>query len=179
MKMHLITALLIGITLVCSSQKTSQIKHLDGSQISVNRLTTSIQNIVDTAMLTGLSVVIINDNKEVYKNTFGYSNKEKKSLLNATTKMYAASFTKPVFSYLFLKLIEKGVFSLDTPLVKYLKKPIGAYEKCEDLAKETSFANVTPRNDFKPQFGLTYIALIIRRYAQTYFKTWVKILLLK
>ena len=71
-------------------QKFMPIRKLNGSKITVEDLTSSLNKIVDSARITGLSIVIINTGKEVYKKTFGFRNKE--TLLDTTTAMYAASF---------------------------------------------------------------------------------------
>jgi CubicO group peptidase (beta-lactamase class C family) len=118
----------------------SVIKNLQRAVVEKDRLESSIKQVVDTPRIVGLSVVIINDNKVVYAHTFGVKNKQTNALLNDTTIMYAASFTKPVSAYTFLKLVEKGMFNLDTPVYKYPKRPIGAYEKWKDLATDTAFA---------------------------------------
>src|SRR5689334_13811346 len=122
------------LTLVCCLSFLNQyaqpvIKNLQGVVIKKDRLESAIKQIVDTSRIVGLAVVIINDNKVVYNHAFGVKNTQTNAVLNDTTIMYAASFTKPVSSYLFLKLVEKGMFNLDTPVYKYLKKPIGQYEK--------------------------------------------------
>ncbi len=145
MKKILINLFFLFIYFTAFAQQTHGIKKLDGSIISAGYLTKILKHIIDTAHIMGLSVVIINDGKSVYNNTFGYRSKATNTLLEDTTEMYAASFTKPVSSYLFLKLVDKGVFSLDSPLVKYLKMPIENYEKWADLAKDNSFKLITPR----------------------------------
>ena len=134
-----------SLTLVCCLSFLNQyaqpvIKNLQGAVVEKGRLESAIKQIVDTSRIVGLSVVIINDNKVVYNHTFGVKNTQTNAPLNDTTVMYAASFTKPVSAYTFLKLVEKGTFNLDTPVYKYQKKPIGEYEKWKYLATDTAFS---------------------------------------
>ncbi|MES2828017.1 MAG: serine hydrolase domain-containing protein [Bacteroidota bacterium] len=122
------------------------IKLLNGKTISSKSLETRIASIADSAGITGLQVVIINHNYPVWTKSFGYKNTETKTLLNDSTIMYGASLTKPVSAYLFLRLVDKGIFDLDTPVYKYLKQPVGAYEKWQDLAQDVpSFKKITAR----------------------------------
>lgn len=145
-------ALLITHTLV--AQQNKPVKKLDGSTIAGEILTGQIAHIVDTAGIVGLSVAIINDGNIIYKKTFGLKKKETNAILDDSTEMYAASFTKPLSAYLFLKLADKGIFNLDTPLYKYLKQPIGAYEKWQDLANDPGFKKITPAMILSHSSGL-------------------------
>lgn len=155
----------LSITLVCflsllNLYAQPVIKNLRGAVVEKGALESAIKQIVDTSRIVGLSVVIINDNKVVYNHTFGLKNKETNALLNDTSIMYAASFTKPISAYIFLKLVEKGIFNLDTPVYKYLKKPIGEYEKWKDLATDTAFAQVTPRMLLSHSSGLPVLRFL-------------------
>lgn len=152
----------VFLFLVCSlflfptySQKATQIKHLDGSSISTASLQKRLEFLVDSAKLAGLQVAIINGNKTIWTGSFGYKDLENKKALNDSTVMYAASLTKPVTGYIFLRLVEKGIFNLDKPVHSYLKKPIGEYPKWKDLADDTvSFNLITPRMLLSHSSGL-------------------------
>lgn len=138
----------------CFGQNSNQIRRIDNSKISLERLTPEIQQIVENAKITGLAVVIINDNQIVYQNSFGAADKSTNRKNNQDTVFYAASFTKPLFAYAFLQLVEKKVFDLDKPVYTYLKKPIGEYEKWKDLAGEKDFRRVTARMILSHSSGL-------------------------
>lgn len=129
-----------------SAQQNHSIKQLNGKTITTSALTTRLAHIVDSAKVAGLQVAIINNNKTVWTGNFGYRNIEKQLRIDDETVMYAASLTKPVCAYLFLRLVEKGVFSLDKPIRHYLKKPIGQYPKWKDLGDDTvAFNQITAR----------------------------------
>lgn len=154
-----------SLTLVCCLSFLNQyaqpvIKNLQGAVVKKDRLESTIKQIVDTSRIVGLAVVIINDNKVVYNHAFGVKNTQTNAVLNDTTIMYAASFTKPVSAYIFLKLVEKGMFNLDTPVYKYLKKPIGQYEKWKDLATDSAFNQVTPRMLLSHSSGLPVLRFL-------------------
>ncbi len=71
--------------------------------------------------------------------------------------MYAASLTKPVTSYLFLKMAREGRIKLDTPIYKYLKQPIGEYPKWKELSNEVRFKKITSRMLLSHSSGLPII----------------------
>ncbi|HVK49664.1 MAG TPA: serine hydrolase domain-containing protein, partial [Pseudobacter sp.] len=137
------------------AQQTARIKHIDGKPVSTQSITTRLQQLVDSVKIAGLQVAIINGNKTVWTGSFGYKDIENQQRLNDSTVMYAASLTKPVAGYIFLRLAEKGIFSLDKPVHLYLKKPIGEYPKWKDLADDTaSFNLITPRMLLSHSSGL-------------------------
>lgn len=140
---------------VLFSQKATQIKHLDGKTVSSEVLQKKLQQIVDSAHLAGLQVAIINKNKVVWSNSFGYKDVENQKKLDDNTAMYAASLTKPVSAYVFLRLVDKGIFELDKPIHHYLKKPIKEYPKWKDLNDNIEFFNlITPRMLLSHSAGL-------------------------
>ena len=137
------------------AQKNIKIRHLNGKTIDSQILQQRLSRLVDSAKIAGLQIAIVNHNKVIYSSSFGYKDVESKQKLNDSTVMYAASLTKPVSAYVFMRLVEKGIFSLDQPVYKYLKKPIGEYAKWKDLAEDTeSFNLITPRMLLSHSSGL-------------------------
>ncbi|WP_286964946.1 serine hydrolase domain-containing protein [Flavobacterium sp. UBA4854] len=108
--------------------QNSAIKRLDGSTISTDSLTATIENLMGKADVKGLAVAIFNAKKPVYMKTFGFSNVETKKKLELKTNLYGASLSKAVFAVLVMKLAEEGLISLDKPLQDYLPKPIYEYD---------------------------------------------------
>ncbi|WP_278021183.1 hypothetical protein [Flavobacterium ginsengisoli] len=58
--------------------QNSAIKRLDGSTISTDSLTATIENLMGKADVKGLAVAIFNAKKPVYMKTLGFSNVETK-----------------------------------------------------------------------------------------------------
>lgn len=143
-----------------NAQTNISLKRLDNSSILTSKLTQNLQRIVDSGHIAGLSVAVINHNDIVYTQCFGEKYKATHQALDRETIMYAASFTKPVFSYLFLKLVDSGVFDLDKPIYIYLKKPIGAYPKWATLRHEANFEKITPRMILSHSSGLPILRYI-------------------
>ncbi len=146
--------LLTSASAICLAQSSHQVERIDGSKITAEQLTGEISRIVESAKITGLSVVVINDDRIVYQNYFGVRDMRTNAKPDAHTVFYAASFTKPLFACAFMKLVEKRIFDLDRPIYTYLKKPIGEYEKFKDLAGEKDFEKITARMILSHSSGL-------------------------
>ncbi len=151
----LFTLVFLIFVLPLIAQKNIKIRHLDGKTIDAQILQKRLERLVDSAKIAGLQVTIVNRNKVIYSSSFGYKDIENKKKLNDSTVMYAASLTKPVSAYIFMRLVDKGIFSLDQPFYKYLKKPIGEYPKWKDLAEDATSVNlITPRMLLSHSAGL-------------------------
>ncbi len=112
----------------CTTPISNEIIRLDGTTITKDSLSIKINQLVKDADVHGMAVTVFNDNKVAYKETFGYKNFEKKELLNDSTNIYGASFSKAVFGVLVMKLVENGSLDLDRPLQSYLPKKIYDYK---------------------------------------------------
>ncbi|WP_276480086.1 serine hydrolase domain-containing protein [Paraflavitalea pollutisoli] len=135
--------------------RTETVPMLDGrSSITNEQLTQKIKAIVEAQRVTGLSMVVMKDSVIIYRNYFGVRNASTNQPFTDNTVSYAASLTKPLFSYLFLKLVDKGLFDLDKPVYTYLKKPIAEYEKWKDLDKQPDFKKITARMLLSHSAGL-------------------------
>jgi len=86
-----------------------------------------IPSLMNQFSIPGLSLAIIRDGKIDYVKGFGVRNINTREPVNSSTIFPAASLTKPVFSYLVLKLYDEGKIDIDTPLYKYI--PVKYLEK--------------------------------------------------
>lgn len=71
----------------------------------------------------GLSIAVVSDAKIAWRRGFGFRNASTKTRVDHETIFQAGSMSKPVFAYAALKLCEKGVIGLDTPLTSYAGEP--------------------------------------------------------
>ena len=136
-------SLLAGHT--AASYGQIKIKRLDGSAISSDEIESVVTRLMSAARVTGIAVAIINDSKIAYVKSFGFRNKEEQKPLIEQTIMYGASFTKAVFAYFVMQLVEEGVIDLDKPVYKYLEKPLPEYDKYKDLAGDDRYKLITAR----------------------------------
>ncbi|WP_435010659.1 serine hydrolase [Tundrisphaera lichenicola] len=85
----------------------------------------------------GISIAVIKDNKVVYQRGFGLKNAITGEPVTDDTIFEAASMTKPVFAYTVLRLVDRGVLDLDTPLYTYLPY--------EDISHDDRYKLITAR----------------------------------
>ena len=122
---------LIALPVILHAQN---IYRLDKTQISTSALDKKIETLRKAAQVNGLAITVFNNNKPVYKKTFGYKNILTKEPIKGNTNIYGASLSKAVFATLVMKLVEEGVIDLDKPLQQYLPKPIWEYTPEKKMA---------------------------------------------
>lgn len=93
--------------------QSQQIARLDGSKISFTEIDKTVKLLMDTANVQGLDLAILNNKKTVFIKSYGYKNKLQNELLDTASVMYGASFSKAVFAYLTMKLVQEKVIDLD------------------------------------------------------------------
>jgi CubicO group peptidase (beta-lactamase class C family) len=92
-----------------------------------------IPELMKQAVVPGFSIAIIKDAKLLWHRGFGVKNSASKEPVDHDTVFEAASTSKPVFAYAVLKLCEKGVLDLDTPLTHYTSERFLKGDKRLDL----------------------------------------------
>jgi CubicO group peptidase (beta-lactamase class C family) len=70
----------------------------------------------------GVSISVINNYKLSWSESFGVTDDIRQNKVDSTTIFEAASMSKPVFTYLVLKLVEQQKLDLDKPLSEYLSE---------------------------------------------------------
>lgn len=144
LKLLLAFGLFLLVAPASQAQKAA-IQRLDGSRISVQEIERLVPALMDSAKVPGLAVAILDNNKVRYVKAFGFRNVEQKSPLEPQTAMYAASFSKAVFAYLVMQLVQDGLLDLDRPLHQYLGKPLPEVAGYEDLAADDRWKQLTAR----------------------------------
>jgi CubicO group peptidase (beta-lactamase class C family) len=144
----------IAFLITCNFIFGQSIKRLDGSTISIVEIDKTVKNLMDTANVQGLNLAILNNSKTVFIKSYGFKNRPKNTLLDTSTIVYGASFSKAVFGYLVMKLVEEKLIDLDKPLYKYLSKPIPEYEYFSDLKNDDSWKLITARMCLSHTTGL-------------------------
>jgi CubicO group peptidase (beta-lactamase class C family) len=82
-----------------------------------------IPSLMEKFLVPGLSVAIVNEGKLSWRRGFGVKDSSSNEAVDNDTMFEVASMSKTVFAYAALKLCEKGVIGLDTPLTRYSRKP--------------------------------------------------------
>lgn len=144
MKYSILLGIILSYTILTFGQ-TGLIKRLDGSKITAQQIDLIVTTLMEKAKVTGLGLSIINNNQTVYTKTYGYRDKGREQLMDNETILYGASFSKAVFAFLTLKLVEEGVLDLDKPLYQYLDKPLTDDENYESLKGDDRWKSITAR----------------------------------
>ena len=87
-------------------------------------LEAQIAPLMTELLVPGVSLVLIRDGAIAWRRAFGVTDASTKRPVDSETIFEAASMSKPVFAYAVLKLCEKKVLALDTPLVTYGGPPL-------------------------------------------------------
>lgn len=100
----LATVTAFGGLLVAAPQPP--IQRLDGSAILPRKIDGTVSRLMLAAEVTGAGVAIFNSGKVAYLKSYGFRDKEKKLPLTEDSVMAGASFTKVVFAYLVVQLVD-------------------------------------------------------------------------
>ena len=74
------------------------------------------------------SILMIEDGKVIYENTFGYADVENKDPLDANSPFYLASLSKQFTAMAIMMLVEQGKISLNDKLTRFLPLMPSAYD---------------------------------------------------
>jgi CubicO group peptidase (beta-lactamase class C family) len=121
------------------------VKRLDGSAVLRAEIDETVTRVMKGAEVPGAGIVIINGGKIAFAKGYGLRDKEKNLPLTENTVMSGASFTKAVFAYLAMKLVDKRVLDLDKPVYGYLPKALPEYDSYKDLAGDERYKLITAR----------------------------------
>ena len=111
-------------------------KRLDGKTRSSVEAESLMLDLLRNPAITALSVAIVQDGRIVFDLTRGLLDRKTKKLADSGTVFRAASLSKPVFSYLAMKLMDEGLFGLDQPLVSLIDPPFTDYPEYASLKKD-------------------------------------------
>lgn len=89
------------------------------SDATIAQIETLVPEVMRDAHVPGVSMAIVRDGKLVWRRGFGVKDAASNEPVDDQTVFEAASISKTVFAYVVMKLCEKGVIELDTPLTKY------------------------------------------------------------
>ncbi len=108
--------------------------------------------------MPAVSIAIVRDGQLAWRRAFGVKDTGTNEPVDVNTVFAACSDTKPVFAYGVLKLCEKGVLDLDTPLTKYTTRRITPDPRIERITTRhvlnhtTGFPNWRPGKDLPIEF---------------------------
>src|SRR5687767_5242226 len=109
--------------------------------------------------MPAVSIALIRDGRLAWRRAFGVKDTGTNEPVDLNSVFAACSDTKPVFAYGVVKLAEKGILNLDTPLVKYTSRRVTADPQVERitarhvLTHTTGFPNWRQGPDLPIQFA--------------------------
>ena len=136
------------------AQRAPAFHTLDGRTLRPADIDRTVRQLMDSARVPGLAVALLENNRVRYLRTYGYRNLATKAPLEPQTAMYGASFSKAVFAYLVMQLVQEKQLDLDRPLHEYLPKPLPEYEAYRDLAGDERWRLLTARMALTHTTGL-------------------------
>jgi CubicO group peptidase (beta-lactamase class C family) len=96
-----------------------------------------IPKLMELSDIPGFSIAVIRDGEIYWTGAFGVKSTETKESIDEETIFEAASLSKTVSAAAALKLVERGVLDLDTPLHEYFPSP--------RLQKDERYKKITAR----------------------------------
>lgn len=126
-----------------------EIRRLDGSKITTAEAEVFAHKTLAAASVTGAQITIVDRGRLVWSYAYGLRRAAPPLPMDRETTLWAASITKGVFAAYVMQLVERGEFSLDTPVARQLAMPLDQYEAYRDKAsaivRENAWQRVTPR----------------------------------
>jgi CubicO group peptidase (beta-lactamase class C family) len=116
-----------------------------------SRLEAEVPRLLRAADVPGISVAVIRDGQIYWTGAMGVADLSSGSGVKADTVFQAASLSKPVFSYIVLRLKDRGVIDLDRPLATDLPHPrLGHDERHRRITARMVLSHTTglPNWDF-------------------------------
>lgn len=81
-----------------------------------------IPGLMEQHHIVGLNMAIIEEDKIVFKDSFGYANKEKEIKMGLDKGFNIGSISKTFTAWAVMKLVEQGKIKLDVPVWEYVKR---------------------------------------------------------
>jgi CubicO group peptidase (beta-lactamase class C family) len=116
----------LGLSLLPLAGCVNQSPQSQATKLSTKRLVADLEQQIpkwlEDANVPGLSLAIIDRGRLAWRRGFGVTDATSRTPMTTDTIFTCCSMTKPVFAYFVMKLCEKGVLDLDTPLTKYTSR---------------------------------------------------------
>lgn len=139
------TTFLLLAAVLGAMARAQTIERLDESKISAAEVDATVTRLMKAAEVPGAGIAILNDDRVAYEKGYGFRDTEKKLPLTTETVMSGASFTKAVFAYMVMQLVQEGRLDLDKPVYRYLPKPLQEYPQYADLKDDARCQRITAR----------------------------------
>lgn len=106
-------------------------------KINVENFDKAVEQGIRDIGIPGVSLAIIEDDRVVYTNSYGYKNNIEKNKVDQSTLFETCSLSKIYLVFVVYKLVDQGLLNLDKPLYEYLPN--------ERLEHDPRYKLITPR----------------------------------
>jgi CubicO group peptidase (beta-lactamase class C family) len=117
---------------------------LTGESRSVREADLFLAGLMKSSPVSALSVAVVQDGRVVFERVLGLVDQKTGRTAGPNTVFRAASLSKPVFSYLVMKLVDEGLIGLDQALEHYIDPPFTSYPEYASLSGDPRLAGLTP-----------------------------------
>jgi CubicO group peptidase (beta-lactamase class C family) len=119
-------------------------KTLDGRIRTADEAELFLRSRLKEGRIPTLSVAIVQDGRVVFDRTIGVVDRRTRKPVDSRTVLRAASLSKPVFSYLVMRLVDEGLLHLDQRLGAFIDPPFTAFKEYASLAGDARAQALTP-----------------------------------
>lgn len=95
----------------------------NGKKVNIAAFNAKVNQLMKDVGVPGLSLAVINNNRVVFFNTYGYKQLANKSLVDKETIFEACSLSKSFLVFATHRLADEGKLDLDKPMYQYLPYP--------------------------------------------------------
>jgi CubicO group peptidase (beta-lactamase class C family) len=130
------------------------VRQLSGGSVPVAEIERFVPEVMKKTEVAGLSIAVIDHGRVAYAHAFGVKDAAKGEAPDTQTVFAGASFSKPLFAYLVMLLVEDGTLDLDRPLAEYLGRALPEVHGYADLAGDERWRQITARRVLSHTTGL-------------------------
>jgi CubicO group peptidase (beta-lactamase class C family) len=137
-----------------ATQHGPAVRQLSGGSVPIAEIERFVPEMMKRADVAGLSLAVVDHGRVSYARAFGVKDAAKGEAPDTQTVFAGASFSKPLFAYLVMLLVEDGTLDLDRPLAEYLGRPLPEVDGYADLAGDDRWRQITARRVLSHTTGL-------------------------
>src|SRR5690349_17499677 len=104
---RILVLLFVVIALASCQPKNTEQSNAIITETAKARLDSTLKAMVDSGKIAGVSALIVEKDKEVYFNSFGFADKEASKSFDRSTLVRIFSMTKPITGTALMQLYEK------------------------------------------------------------------------
>jgi CubicO group peptidase (beta-lactamase class C family) len=111
-------------------------KTLSGETRTSSQAEGFLLDLMKTSKVATLSVAVVQEDRVVFDRTLGVVERKTRKQADSRTVLRAASLSKPVFSYLVMKMSDEGLLGLNQPIAGVIDPPFTAYPEYASLKND-------------------------------------------